>query len=113
MSDLREYTAMKYMGDCKCGKCQLVPRHVLDECIAERDAMVRALRTIAAMDPKGIRADDLGRAARIAAESAMTRQPHPRPEMRILSLIILWALGLAVFLFVALQAYRFLYFDQL
>lgn len=31
-----------------------------------------ALEKIAAMDPKGIRADDLGRAARIAAETLLT-----------------------------------------
>lgn len=31
--------------------------------------LVKALEEIAAMDPKGIRADDLGRAARIAAEA--------------------------------------------
>ena len=28
--ELREYTAMKYMGNCKCGKCQLVPREFID-----------------------------------------------------------------------------------
>lgn len=28
--ELREYTAMKYAGDCKCGKCQLVPRALVD-----------------------------------------------------------------------------------
>lgn len=39
---------------------------------AQRDALVKALEEIAAMDPKGIRADDLGRAARIARE-ALTR----------------------------------------
>ena len=27
---LREYTAMKYAGDCKCGKCQLVPRALVE-----------------------------------------------------------------------------------
>jgi hypothetical protein len=27
---LREFTALKYAGDCKCGKCQLVPRKVVD-----------------------------------------------------------------------------------
>jgi hypothetical protein len=27
--ELREYTAMKYAGDCKCGKCQLVPRELI------------------------------------------------------------------------------------
>lgn len=31
--ELREFTAMRYMGDCKCGKCQLVPRTVLDRAI--------------------------------------------------------------------------------
>lgn len=61
MSSLREYRKMKYMGDCKCGNCQLVPLHVINGCIA-------AMEKIAAMDPKGIRADDLGRAARIASE---------------------------------------------
>jgi hypothetical protein len=28
--ELREYTAMKYAGDCKCGKCQLVPRALVE-----------------------------------------------------------------------------------
>lgn len=28
---IRERTAMKYMGDCKCGKCQLVPKDMLVE----------------------------------------------------------------------------------
>ena len=28
---LREHTALKYMGDCKCGNCQLVPRPMVDE----------------------------------------------------------------------------------
>jgi hypothetical protein len=28
--ELREYTAMKYAGDCKCGKCQLVPRDLVE-----------------------------------------------------------------------------------
>lgn len=36
---------------------------------AERDALVKALEEIAVMDPFGIRADDLGRAARIAREA--------------------------------------------
>lgn len=35
---------------------------------AQRDALVKALEDIAAMDPKGTRADDLGRAPRIAAD---------------------------------------------
>lgn len=32
--ELREYTAMKYAGDCKCGKCQLVPRALIDRLYA-------------------------------------------------------------------------------
>jgi spore maturation protein SpmB len=34
-------------------------------------ALVKALEQIAAMDPKGIRADDLGRAARTANEALL------------------------------------------
>ena len=68
MSALREYVKLRYMGDCKCGDCQLVPTKVLFEQDAKFDVMLQALEQIAAMDPKGIRADDLGRAARIASE---------------------------------------------
>lgn len=32
--DFRELTAFKYAGDCKCGKCQLVPRELIDRVIA-------------------------------------------------------------------------------
>jgi ribosomal protein L32 len=32
--ELREYTAMKYAGDCKCGKCHLVPREFIDRLYA-------------------------------------------------------------------------------
>jgi hypothetical protein len=46
MTELREYTAMKYMGDCKCGKCQLVPMAVLVEEIATREALVDTLRAV-------------------------------------------------------------------
>jgi hypothetical protein len=44
--------------------------------IGERDAMKNALKRISAMDAKGIRADDLGRAARIASEAISA---HTRP----------------------------------
>lgn len=37
--------------------------------VNNHDALVRALEKISAMDPKGIRADDLGRAASIAREA--------------------------------------------
>jgi hypothetical protein len=40
--------------------------------------LVAALEEIAAMDPKGVRADDLGRAARIARE-ALGSVGTPRP----------------------------------
>lgn len=40
------------------------PGELLDEIMRLR----KALEKIAAMDPKGIRADDLGQAARIAAD---------------------------------------------
>lgn len=42
---------------------------------------IKALQDIAAMDPKGIRADDLGRAARIASEgiqSVVGQQQDPK-----------------------------------
>lgn len=38
-----------------------------DEHASRQPALLKALDEISAMDPKGIRADDLGRAARIAA----------------------------------------------
>lgn len=28
--ELRERTALRYSGNCKCGKCQLVPREIVD-----------------------------------------------------------------------------------
>jgi len=33
LDELREYTALRYAGDCKCGNCQLVPRATLDRAI--------------------------------------------------------------------------------
>lgn len=39
--------------------------------------LYHALQEIAAMDPKGIRADDLGRAARIASEALRMRTLPP------------------------------------
>jgi len=44
MSELKEYLKLKYMADCKCGKCQLVPDHVLASVDAELD-LLRAPRT--------------------------------------------------------------------
>jgi hypothetical protein len=42
---------------------------IADERAKENVQLRSALEKIAAMDPKGIRADDLGRAARIAREA--------------------------------------------
>lgn len=39
MSNLREYRKMRCMGDCKCGKCQLVPLKVIDETILQFDRL--------------------------------------------------------------------------
>lgn len=36
---LRDRTTLRYMGDCKCGNCQLVSRPLLDEAIAVTAAM--------------------------------------------------------------------------
>lgn len=43
MSELKEYLKLKYMADCKCGKCRLVPDHVLAALDVEIDAL-RILR---------------------------------------------------------------------
>lgn len=31
---LRDRTTLRFMGNCKCGNCQLVPRMLLEETIA-------------------------------------------------------------------------------
>lgn len=31
---LRDRTTLRFMGNCKCGSCQLVPHRLLDEAIA-------------------------------------------------------------------------------
>lgn len=43
MSDLREYTKLKYMGSCKCGQCQLVP---LDKIYEAADEIERSRRLV-------------------------------------------------------------------
>lgn len=39
---LREYLKLKYMGDCKCGHCQLVPAEVIEHAAAVLEALSRA-----------------------------------------------------------------------
>jgi hypothetical protein len=50
MSDLagqlREYTALRYMGDCKCGNCRLVPRPFIDVVADRIEALEAALRKV-------------------------------------------------------------------
>lgn len=46
MSELREYVKLRYMGDCKCGDCQLVPTKVLYQESEKFDALVKVLKLI-------------------------------------------------------------------
>lgn len=51
MTNLREYRKMKYMGDCKCGDCQLVPLAVLNEQILQFDRLQDLVKTLIENDP--------------------------------------------------------------
>ena len=44
MSEIGEYKKFRYVADCKCGDCQLVPTKVIYEFDEKFDAMVRALK---------------------------------------------------------------------
>lgn len=44
MSALREYVKLRYMGDCKCGDCHLVPVKILFEQDAKFDELVSTLQ---------------------------------------------------------------------
>jgi hypothetical protein len=46
---LRERTALMYMGDCKCGRCQLVPHAMIDEACEALERLEGALREIIAI----------------------------------------------------------------
>ena len=50
IDELRDLTALRYAGDCKCGKCQLVPRATLDKTIG-------ALRQLEAHAVEQVRAE--------------------------------------------------------
>ncbi len=50
IDELRDLTALRYAGDCKCGKCQLVPRATLDKTIG-------ALRQLEAHAAEQVRAE--------------------------------------------------------
>lgn len=58
--DVRERMHLRYAGDCKCGKCQLVPlemliavRFALPSLAEEAEKLREALRKIAAFDDVG------------------------------------------------------------
>jgi len=51
MSELREYRKMRYMGDCKCGGCQLVPLKVIDDHILHIDRLRDLVKTLIENDP--------------------------------------------------------------
>lgn len=58
MSDLREYRKIKYMGDCKCRNCQLVPLNVIDEQILHIDRLRDLVKTLIENDPDAPIADN-------------------------------------------------------
>ena len=51
---LRERLALRYMGDCKCGKCQLVPGEDVAQAADEIERLREALREIAHLDGANI-----------------------------------------------------------
>lgn len=58
MNDLREYRKIKYMGDCKCGKCHLIPIDVINEKILEFDRLRDLVKTLIENDPNEPIADN-------------------------------------------------------
>lgn len=51
VAELRERTAFRFAGDCKCGKCQLVPRELVERAaalIAQQAASIEAVQCEAA-----------------------------------------------------------------
>lgn len=73
---IREYTAIRYAGDCKCGKCRLVPREVIDETMTTITTLQRerdeARARVEAVDLYGIAAE--AEAARLREAITVTRR---------------------------------------
>lgn len=42
IEELRERTALRYMGDCKCGRCQLIPKELIVRVMNELEWLSRA-----------------------------------------------------------------------
>lgn len=77
--ELREFTALKYAGDCKCGKCQLVPRELIDRLYAALRAS--PIQEREAAFPPGWLNDQLEKASLRASEMPawMTRSEPLSP----------------------------------
>lgn len=68
IDELRERTAMKFMGDCKCGNCQLVPKEMLVRALGELVLLRRLLGALASNAKWQNAPDDLLRLARAALQ---------------------------------------------
>ena len=58
MNDPGEYLKLKYMGDCKCGNCQLVPPEDLlrwDNELRELRALVVSIHRVTGSHPSTVR----------------------------------------------------------
>lgn len=44
VAQLRERMKLKYMGDCECGQCQLVPAKLIEEAAATIELAMRVLK---------------------------------------------------------------------
>lgn len=58
--ELRERRKLKYMGDCKCGTCQLVPLDLIDRAIIALDHL-RTGRGLGAPSGRDARSDEYSR----------------------------------------------------
>lgn len=67
--ELREYTALKYTGNCKCGRCQLVPRDLVD----------RLYAFLTRTNPPPVQPSD-GVQPRIADGGQCNEQSGPKPR---------------------------------
>ena len=66
LDELREYTALRYAGDCKCGNCQLVPRAAAMSQPSRSTMTERRFARIAFWNGRKV--------------MRMTTNPHPTPE---------------------------------
>lgn len=53
-TQLREYLKFKYMGDCKCGECQLVPASFIERAAAALDVGAKATAEVEMLTKAGI-----------------------------------------------------------